>query len=941
MRNSKIFNVTLLATLISVASNGALGQNDSSEEQQETDEPSVEYDEEVIVVHQVREGLKRSLEIKRETTVVADALFGGEIGELPDLSVAETLERITGVTADRFKGGASEMSVRGLGAFLSASTFNGREITSGSDGRNVNFGQFPSELVGGTLVYKSQQASFVEGGVAGIIELKGIRPIDFQKRRVQVQGLLGYSENEARVNGGEDFNQRYTGSFIDNWESSIGNIGLAIGLQHRDDTAPEDVFTTSSTFRPCNTVGASGNCSYNAESDEPFYLVSNQYIYRAMKTDADRDAVFATFQWQPSDNWNFVLDYQISDRRDVEERANLVLADGRRGLTPIEIAPSGALLAVSGESRIENSTVYRERDEAFEGIGLAMEWDNDKMLLSADISYNKTERRQDELDMRIRRNERVNYVFDRRGTNVPNWVLDDATNFNLTVHDNYDNGPRARRRLENNDDSIFAARFDSDFRIDSSFVQNIKAGLRLSSRERTNDDGIDCTTGSSADNCSNFELVEGGYNSEAAIAARQSEFIVDGFFAGADTDFALTEWATWDARELFAAITGSPDAGLFDPGTSTVSFHDTDVTEDVLAAYFQVDYASELFGLPVYGNVGVRVVETEVESVGALGDVVTIDDGSGNISLEPDLSSGVLNTQTNSFTNVLPSASINFELQDNMIFRVGLYRAMARPDARQMSAGFQLVAIDDFDAETDSVSDLLRPSGNPALEPLTSNNFDLSWEWYISDDTALSVAGYYKILETGLENVADTVAINFDGAPVEVDILRQGNSDESSTLQGFELTGQHVFSTLPQPFDGFGVRAGINYAESDFETEDPTSVDGNALADFVPPGNINGYSQTSLNASIFWENRVSSIRLAYRERSEYLKSFRIGPNRYTERQGFLDFSFTYKLNKSIQLRLQALNILDEPNVFNRPVQDNVSEASYGGARYLVGVRYRL
>jgi len=936
---SKRFTLTLLSALI--ASHTALAQQSDTASSQSDD---IDALEEIVVTHKIRKGFQNSLDVKRKTTVVADALFGGEIGELPDLSVAESLERITGVTSDRFKGGSSEMSVRGLGAFLSSSIFNGREITSGSDGRSVNFGQFPSELIGGTLVYKSQQASFIEGGISGIIELQGIRPIDYGKRRIQLQGLLGYSDAEARVTDGEDFAQRYTASFVDQWETDVGNVGFAAGLQHRNDTAPEDMYTTSSTYRVCNSVYAgsgSSNCSFSADSSDPFYLVSNQYIYRAMKTDANRDAIFTTFQWQPNEEWDIVLDYQFSDRADAEERANLVLADGRRRLAPIEISNSGALLAVSGETRVENQTVYRERDEQFESYGLFVEWSNDNVALSGDLSYNKTERRQDELDMRIRRNERVNYVFDRRGTDVPNWVIDSDDVFDLSDHSVYDNGARARRRLENNDDEVFAFKFDAGFSLDNPFLTNIKSGFRYSSRERIGDDGIDCTTGSGADNCSDFNLVEGGYGNDAAIAARQSQFIVDDLFEGSNTDFALTEWATWNARDLFLALTGSADAGLFDADASTISFHDTDVTEDVLAAYLQADYETTLFGLNVFGNFGVRVVETEVESVGALGDIETIVDGSGNVSLEPNLSANVVNVQTNRFTNVLPSANLNFELREDMLLRFGVYKAIARPDPRQMSAGFQLVSIDDFDAETDSVSDLLRPQGNPQLEPLESVNFDVSWEWYYSDDTAFSVAGYYKKLETGLENVSDTVSINFDGSPVEIGILRQGNSNESSSLHGIEVTGQHIFSSLPEPFDGFGIRAGFNYAESDFETEDPTSVSSIALQDFVEPGNINGYSRTSLNGSIFWENRVASVRLAYRERSEYLKSFRIGPNRYTGKQGFLDFSASYDLTKNVELRLQALNLLDEPNVFSRPVTDSVSETSYTGTRYFVSVRARF
>ena len=905
--------------------------------------------EEIVVKGQIQQGFLKSLDVKRNNTVVSDALFGAELGELPDLSIAESLERITGVTSDRFKGGSSELSIRGLGAFLASSTFNGREITSGSDGRNVNFGQFPSELIGGTIVYKSQQASFVEGGVSGIVELRSLRPLDFGKRRIQVQGLFGYSDAESRVDGGEDISQRYTASYVDQWDDTgVGSIGIALGGQYRDDTAPEDFFTTSSSYRPCNTIsnGSGGNCRFDADSDNPFYLVSNQYIYRAMKTDADRDSFFANFQWQPNENWDINFDYQMSDRSDIEERANLVLADGRRRITPVDISPSGALLAFRGETRVENQTVYRVRDELFKSYGLAVDWTNGNLSIDTDISYNKTERRQDELDMRIRRNQRVNYTFDRRGSNVPNWEIDADQAFNLLDHDEYDNAARARRRLENNDDEIFAIRVDADYAVDGNFFTNLKTGVRYSSRERIGDDGIDCDTSRSSASCTDFNLVDEGYASTGAIAARRDNFLVDDLFEGADTNFALTEWATWDAQELFTALTGSRDAGLFDAGASTLSANDTNITEDIMAIYAQADFATELFGLPASGNFGLRVVQTDVESVGLTSDITTTEtivDGIANGDLTISTAGGArAGIETNSFTNLLPSANINFDLNENMQLRFALYRGIARPDARQMTAALTIDTKDDFDPNTDTIAGLITTQGNPQLEPLESWNIDTSWEWYASDSTSLSIAAYYKRLETGLENTTEQVTLNVNGTPTTYDVIRQGNSDDSSTLKGIEFTGQHVFTSLPSPFNGLGVQLGINIANSDFETVDPTAVDReNPLANFVPAANINGYSKTSFNSSLFWENDVFSMRLAYKQRSEYLKSFRVGANRYTAEQGFLDFSASYDVTDNWQVRLQGLNLLDEPNVFNRPVSDNVAEANYSGTRFFVGVRAKF
>lgn len=923
--------------------------------------------EEIIVTGAIQQGALKSLEVKRDNTVISDALFGADLGELPDLSIAESLERMPGVTSDRFKGGASEMSVRGLGAFLSYSTFNGREITSGSDGRQVNFGQFPSELVSGTIAYKSQQASMVEGGVSGTIELLGLKPIDYGKRRIQIQGLFGYNDYEARVDGGEGLSQRYTASFVDSWDTDSGKWGIAVGGQLRDDTAPEDFFTTSSSYRPCITQHAGGssvrnyassNCSANDDDNVtsaaeslalgvPFYLVSNQYIWRAMKTDADKDSFFTTVQWQPNDELDLTLDYQFSDRFDSEERANIVLADGRRRITPIEIADNGALMSWTGNTRIENQTVYRVREESFESLGLNGSWSRDRIKVTGDISFNKSERNQDELDMRIRRNSRVDYTADRRGSNVMNFVIDPAQVFDLMDHSVYDNGTRARRRLEENTDEIFAMKIDLEYELDDDFMTHFKTGIRSSSRQRVNDDGIDRTASSSCDS-SSFCIQEGGYLSEGAIAARRDTFLVKDFFEGADTDFALTQWATWDAVPLYNALTGGGAAGLFDPGQSTMSTHDTDVTEDITAVYGQIDFASEMFGLPASGNVGVRVVKTEIESVGISSDISTALTAPDNLAIT--LSGGTLaGTETNSFTNVLPSVNVSLELREDMLLRFAAYQAIARPDARLMSAALDLDDIDvdptqDGFSQRQTIAGMIQPQGNPQLEVLEATNFDVSWEWYISDDSAVSVAAYHKDIKAGLNAiVTEQLTLMVDGAPSTFEISRFGNSDDSSTLTGIELAGQHQFSTLPPPFNGLRIQGNINIADSDYETPDPTAVGGSAypMRNFVDPANIIGFSDHSLNGEISWENKDVSLRLAYKERTDYFKDYRQGALRYVSDQGFLSFQATYKIDKTWQLRFQALNLRDEPNIMNRPLKNQVAEANYSGTRLFFGVKGRF
>lgn len=926
-----LYRAALLASVVGLAlPHAALAQDAAEPDEEMTGEA------EIVVQGEIARTIENSLDTKRRLDVIGDAIVGEDIGDLPDLSVAETLERIVGVTSDRFKGGASELSIRGLGAFLGASFLNGREISSGSDGRDVNFGQFPSELINGAIVYKSQQASFIEGGVSGLIELQTLRPLDYGKRRIQVQALGGYSDYEDRVLDGEPINYRLTASYVDQFQVGDGELGIAIGGQMRRDTAPEDIFTSSSTYRPCNTIEGidqSNNCAYDTDANgnpngasDQFYFVSNQYIYRAMRTDADRDAVMAAVQIKPSPRVDMNFDIQYSYRDDIEERANLVVADGRRDIVPLEISPTGALLNWTGETRLENQSVWRQRAEQYFGVGGNIAWSNGPVTLVADVGWSQTQRRQDELDMRIRTNSRVLFELDTRGVEIPNLILTDVSAvenntglpFDLNNHDIYTNGARARRRLENVDDKIFAARFDATFETGGGFFENFQAGFRYGDRFRLHDDGIDAT----------LALVAGGYSNPAAVAARRDGFLVSDLYEGADTAMRGLTFAIWDPQELFTALTGSRDAGLPGQGVSTQSPDDAEVTEKTYAGYVQANIDTMFGDMPARGNFGVRVVRTEITSLGISSDLVTSPGPDPDTITITEVGTPTVNVERNSFTNILPSANLILELNPDMLLRLAAYRALARPDQEAMSAGLQF----DDEADLGAIGSIVSASGNPFLEPLTSWNGDVSFEWYASPTSSVSVALYAKQLQTGFRTDVTPLTLIVDGAPTEVIIGRTVNSDDKSHLLGFEVSAQHKFDF------GLGFQASYNFADSNFEFEDPQVVDGIAIADFTQPANVPGYSKHTLNATVFYETGPFNARLAYKWRSDYFKPFRSDQNRFTEDQGFLDFSAGFEVVDGVQVRFQVLNILDEPNIFYRPTRDSLAQADFSGRRFFLGVR---
>lgn len=142
------------------------------------------------------------------------------------------METITGVASHRENGGATEVSIRGLGPYLSSTTINGRLVGNGSGDCSVNFSQFPSELMNKLAVFKTQDASQIEGGVAGQIQIETLKPLDYGKRRIQ--GEIKGNINPDQLNQDDtqvgDIGYRGTLSYVDQFElPGGGEVGFSIG----------------------------------------------------------------------------------------------------------------------------------------------------------------------------------------------------------------------------------------------------------------------------------------------------------------------------------------------------------------------------------------------------------------------------------------------------------------------------------------------------------------------------------------------------------------------------------------------------------------------------------------------------------------------------------------------------------------------------------------
>ena len=244
-RLSPVAKLVNAAIAVSVASSFAFAATAQEAEQENDAQTSVE----VIEVVGTRKTIQDQIAIKRESTTVVDGLSAEDIGDLPALSIGEALESITGAASHRENGGATEITIRGLGPFLSATHINGREATNGSGDRSVNFSQFPSELMKKVAIYKTQDASMIEGGVAGVITLETLKPLDFGKQRFQSEVKLNYNPDQSNVDNSlqGDLGYRGTISYVDQFEFDNGQaLGVTIGWQRQDISQPEAEYRSSS-----------------------------------------------------------------------------------------------------------------------------------------------------------------------------------------------------------------------------------------------------------------------------------------------------------------------------------------------------------------------------------------------------------------------------------------------------------------------------------------------------------------------------------------------------------------------------------------------------------------------------------------------------------------------------------------------------------------------
>jgi TonB-dependent receptor len=349
--------------------------------------------------------------------------------------------------------------------------------------------------------------------------------------------------------------------------------------------------------------------------------------------------------------------------------------------------------------------------------------------------------------------------------------------------------------------------------------------------------------------------------------------------------------------------------------------------------------------VPFSGTIGLRWVKTDIASIGYRQPyIITIDTAGDSYSVDPDPDGELLtNRAKGSYNYFLPSANIAFDLSQEVKLRLAAYRAIARSGIESFGAGIRLnpsagTGLDNiiFDATT----------GNPNLKPLRAWNLDASLELYASEDTLLSIAGYYKWAKGTVISAEEPIptdvtitTIRDGGAPVTETVtiapVAPTTDGETRHLYGIEATASHAFTWLPDPLDGLGVQGSVNRAFANFEYPDTSPI-----ADYVDPANLIGLSKWTASGSVWFEKWGLSLRANFRYRSGYYKP-NSGTNREIRGATYVNLSAQYNLTENVQLKLQALNITGTNDIMVKGGYDSIAEVSRSGTQYFFGFRVRL
>jgi TonB-dependent receptor len=923
--------------------------------------PPAEEELEEVVVTGIRAGIESAIALKADSGSIVEAISAEDIGKLPDTSIAESIARLPGITSQRAEGRASAISLRGTDPGFTTALMNGREQVSTGDNRSVEFDQYPSELINQVVVYKTPDSQLVGQGLAGTIDLRTIRPLDYGTQAVVIN-LRGEYNADANLGAdSDDTGYRFSFSYVDQFLDDT--LGIAFGYARLNSPLATSGF---GTYEPWNAAGSSGGAA-SCGGGSPANCVSNpgvsagNYTTNGMKVRADmgstvRDGLMASVQYKPTDRYETSLDLYYSTMDQTNNARSLeVNLSGYPGPCCDGTFPDGTVFGYSNTT-VKNNTVVAgtlnnvvplarnflfETEDEILAAGWRNEYQlNDEWQLVADLSYSKATREQDQFETNAQyeplpangtapRNIYDTGTFRLRGTgSMPSlsFLLDYADPTQVQVGPTiYGAGYTKAPEVE---DELTSFRADAIRDADFWWFSQTSFGINYADRTK---DKI-----SPEANLSTLPL---GANNNDYFQIDDRFLLSPMNLNYADAGRALA----WKVRGVLNEYYDPIVYG--DPTTLPyLAPKYWDVEEEVWTTYLRADLDRDLSDtVTLKGNIGIQVISTDqssssfrvINAYTPTQQVLTVSDGK-------------------TYTDVLPQLNFAFLLPDEQAVRVGISRQMARARMDQLKATEEV----GYDSATGIPGG---SGGNPQLDPWRANALDVSYEKFFADRKGyVSAATFYKDLRSYIytqvdpnRDYSDVLATLPPGffAPGVVP-QTTGNfslpvNGDGGYLFGLEFAVSVPFDIFSDALDGFGAIVSYAYTDSDIEIEGSIS---SVASDNIP---LPGLSEDVWNATLYYEKYGFGARIATRYRSEYIGEVTNFANdralRFVDSDMITDAQVSYLFDgnvlngtlEGLQLLFQVNNLTNEPYVAYSEDKQRLLDYQEYGTQFLFGVNYRF
>ncbi|WKT59411.1 TonB-dependent receptor [Microbulbifer thermotolerans] len=925
--NNKRFHLSALSAAVVAASVNLQAQETSNYGDAALEE---------ITVTGIRQSLTNAMDIKRDSSGVVEAISAEDIGKFPDTNLAESLQRMTGVSIDRSNNEGNKVTVRGFGPNFNLVTLNGRQMPNSSalqsEGitRSFRFAEISAESVSGVEVYKTGKADVYSGGIGSTINIKTARPFDYDGlvASASVKGVMDTSvENGDSVT--PEIASMVSSKFFDD------KFGVLLAFSHAERDSRSEAVKTQGWVPNYGTADTSA--IDRTKNPEGTYWAPWTFDVDVADHQRERQNGQLVLQFAPIDSVTATLDYTAS-RYDEEISMNRtsVWFDSSDGVTDA----NGTVINPSVQNDELNFWAW---DYHFvtenDSIGFNVEWEaTDSLCFALDVHDSTSQSQPNGEPAETIANTKnpgklVDAVADfSSGSGLPGISFDDsALDGGAYDPDNIVSDLFQERgyQIENNIQQVqLTGTWDN---LDDGALRTIKFGIA------NTDYQIDVYESQS------FAFVDLGDLSEMGI-----DFESLGDFGSeiGNNSGLFPLLADYEASDFIDAVKAS---GQYYEATPTFD----KVSEETFAAFVSMDFETEFNGYPIRVNAGLRFEDTEVTGTSIQNGFLGLSYWHSEELREVTDDTPSADTLEGEYTRFLPNLDASIELTDELVARASYSRTLSRADISAM-----------FPSTSLNVS---RPGGpfnasqgNPGLLPITSDNFDLSVEYYYDEGSYVSLGYFKKYVENFIGSTTEErVIYDVNGNPLTDPSVnpRSGCPDSSGTNPACMgtaddpvITWNVTTSDNLEDAEVYGWEFAVQhmFGDSGFGTIfNATLVDGDVDYDVYSTDNVFALTGLSDSANLigFYEQGPLQVRLAYNWRDDFLLDTRQsqigGEPVFTEAYGQWDLNASYDVTENVSVFFEGLNITEETIRRHGRFANQLVSAEQYGARYNFGVRAKF